>query len=209
MHPIAALLIPLILTLQSPAGASQHQHDEPNKLQLGTIHFPVSCDARVQNTIERGVALLHSFAFETAEMTFAQVAQDDLQCAMAHWGIARSLWRWDAPEAPIRKRGWDEVVRAKALRPPTKREKEYIASVAALYKSPDKKDDKRWNRYMDRLARLHRDFPGDDEATAFYAFALVAADNDEDPTHARLRQAAALLEPLFAAEPIIRAWRII
>jgi tetratricopeptide (TPR) repeat protein len=201
MHPIAALMIPLTLSSQSPAGGSQQQHDEPNELQLGTTHFPVSCDARVQKTIERGVALLHSFAFETAEMTFTQVAQDDPQCAIAHWGIARSLWRWDAPEAPIRKRGWAEVVRAKALHPPTKREKEYIASVAALYRSPDKKDDSRWNRYMDRLARLHRDFPDDHEATAFYAFALVGADKDDDPTHAKLRQAAALLEPLFDSEP--------
>ncbi len=201
MYPTFASFIFLALTLQLPAGAPQHQHDEPNELQLGTIHFPVSCDARVQKTIERGVALLHSFAFETAEMTFTQAAQDDPRCAMAHWGIARSLWRWDMPEAPVRKRGWEEVVRARALHPRTKREKEYVDSVAGLFKSPEKKDDKRWSRYMDRLARLHHDFPGDNEATAFYAFALVNADKDADATHARRRQAAAILEPLFASEP--------
>lgn len=201
MRPITTILFSLVLASNALAAPGQHQHDEPNNVQLGTIHFPVSCDPRVQKNFERGVALLHSFAFETAEMTFRQVAQDDPHCAMAHWGIARSLWRWDTPEAPIRKRGWDEVLRAKSLHARDRREKEYIASVAALYKSPNKKDDKRWNRYLDRLARLHRDFPDDHEATAFYAFALVGADKDEDPTHARMRQAAALLEPLFASEP--------
>ncbi len=47
---------------------------------------PTSCNPKVQKNFERGVALLHSFAFETAEATFRQVAQDDPHCAMAHWG---------------------------------------------------------------------------------------------------------------------------
>lgn len=179
----------------------QHQHDAPSAQQLGTVHFPVSCDPRVQKDFERGVALLHSFAFETAEATFRQIAQHDPHCAMAHWGIARSFWRWGEPEAPIRQKGWQEVVQAKALHPPSKREKEYIAATAALYKSPQKKDSKRWDRYVKAMEHLHRDYPDDHEATTFYAFALVAADNDNDATHAKRRRAAALLEPLFAAEP--------
>jgi hypothetical protein len=120
---------------------------------------------------------------------------------MAHWGIARSFWRWDAPDAATRKRGWGEVAIARSLHAQTKKEKEYIAAVAALYKTPESKDKTRWEKYLRKMERLHRDYPGDHEATALYAFALIGADREDDPRHAKRKQAAALLEPLFAVEP--------
>src|SRR5260370_33729841 len=72
--PFLALLSYLSL---SPAPNAQHQHDALTEQQLGTVYFPISCDARVQKQFDRGVALLHSFAFDTAVATFRPVAQDD------------------------------------------------------------------------------------------------------------------------------------
>jgi hypothetical protein len=84
------------------------------------------------------------------------------------------------------------------LRP---RERQYISAVAALYVKPGKKDEKRWDKYLQQMEQLHRDYPSDHEATAFYDFALIGADRDDDSTHAKRRQAVGLLEPLFAVEP--------
>src|SRR5260370_7703060 len=39
--------------------------------QLGKVNFPTSCTAQVQPTIEKGVALLHSFQYTESEKTFA------------------------------------------------------------------------------------------------------------------------------------------
>jgi hypothetical protein len=81
----------ILLLLASLAAANLVQanegnhHDELNDQQLGTVHFPISCAPGVQKAFERGVALLHSFAFDSAEAAFRQVAQDDPRCAMAHW----------------------------------------------------------------------------------------------------------------------------
>src|SRR5580692_2746922 len=100
--PFLALLSYVSL---SPAVNAQHQHDALTEQQLGTVHFPISCDPRVQKQFERGVALLHSFAFDTAEGAFRQVAQDDPHCAMAHWGIATTFSRWAGPDEKQRKRG--------------------------------------------------------------------------------------------------------
>ena len=197
---IALLLALVALTLPALADDSHHP-DELSEQQLGTVHFPISCAPDVQKRFEQGVALLHSFAFETAEHVFRKVAQDDPRCAMAHWGIARSFWRWDTPEPVIRKQGWSEVKVATSLHAQTKREREYISAVSALYKRPEKKDQKRWGKYLNRMEQLHRDYPRDHEVTAFYAFALIGADRDDDAKHAKRRQAAALLEPLFAVEP--------
>ncbi len=61
-----------------------------SEAQVGTIDFPTSASGDVQDNFIRGVALLHSFAFEDAIEHFqkAQEAQPDF--AMAYWGEAMS-----------------------------------------------------------------------------------------------------------------------
>jgi hypothetical protein len=116
-------------------------------------------------------------------------------------GIARSFWRWGQPDTATRERGWREIVLANSLKPLSNREREYIAAAAGLYRNPDANDKNRWEAYVSGMERLHRDFPNDNEATAFYADGLIRADRDEDPQHEKRREAAKLLEPLFAREP--------
>lgn len=187
-------------TVPLVAGQSHH-HDELNEQQLGTVHFPTSCAPKVQGNFKRGVALLHSFAFETAEATFRQVATDDPHCAMAHWGIAKTFSRWGTPDARQRKLGWDEIKIAKSLHARTARERDYINAVATLYKHPEKRDDHRDQRYLKGMEKVYRRHPDDHEGAAFYAFALMNADHDDDPTHAKRKQAADILEKLFVLEP--------
>src|SRR5579864_4630932 len=94
-----------------------HHHEDLTETQLGTVHFPVSCAASVQKPFARGVALLHSFWYEEAEKEFLQIAKDDPQCAMAHWGVALSLWHqlWNQPDAKVISRGVDEVHKAESV----------------------------------------------------------------------------------------------
>jgi hypothetical protein len=151
---VAALLLSTILSSRN-----MYNQKSLDQAKFGTVHFPTSCSASVQKEFERGVALLHSFAFETAEETFRQVAKDDPRCAMAHWGIARSFWRWSDPDANIREQGWREALLASSLEPPTRREKEYIAAVSALYQEPQSEDKHRWDRYVEQMQLLQRTIP--------------------------------------------------
>ena len=77
-----------------------HHHEDFTETQLGTVRFPISCNPAVQKSFDRGVALLHSFWYEEAEKEFVQIAKDDPHCAMAHWGVAMSLWHqlWNEPD---------------------------------------------------------------------------------------------------------------
>src|SRR5579862_4128989 len=129
------LTISLMFTLSAAANDDGHHHEELTQDQLGTVHFPVSCAAAVQKPFERGVALLHSFWYEEAEKEFAQIAKDDPSCAMAHWGVAMSLWHqlWDHPNAEITKRGLAELKKAQSLHPETNRERDYIGALRAFY----------------------------------------------------------------------------
>jgi len=198
---LVATLAFLTAVRPSVADEGQHHHDQLNQQQLGSVHFPVSCDAEVQKTFERGVALLHSFAFESAESTFRQIAQDDPHCAMAHWGIAMTFTRWGEPTPDQLKHGWEEIRIAKSLRPATARERDYIEAETVFYRHPEKKDKKRDERRLKALEKIYRSYPNDHEGAAWYAFALMNSDRDDDPTHAARKQAAAILEPLFVIAP--------
>ena len=196
------LLLISLIAFAIPAAADEgHHHDEPSELELGSVHFPISCAPEVQKIFERGVALLHSFAFETAEATFRQVAKDDPKCAMAHWGIASTFSRWGTPSAEQMKQGWGQLKMAKSLHAKTVRERDYIDAIATIYVNPEKKDGKRGDKFLRKLERLHERYPDDLEATAFYAFALKDSDRDDDPKHTKRKEAAAILEKLFLIEP--------
>lgn len=187
------LLFSLFLCSYASAGNGQHQHDGLTESQLGSVHFPISCDARVQKEFERGVALLHSFAFETAQATFRQVAKDDPSCAMAHWGIAATFNRWAGPDGKQQKQAKDEIRIAKSLHAKTARERDYIAAETAVYA--------RHGNYLKAMEKVYRRYPEDHEAAAFYALALESSDPDNDPTHEQRKKAAAILEELFVSEP--------
>jgi hypothetical protein len=59
---------------------SQHQHAVAG---LGTVDFPTSCNATAQKLISRGAALLHSFGYEEARISFNDAAKADQTCPMA------------------------------------------------------------------------------------------------------------------------------
>jgi tetratricopeptide (TPR) repeat protein len=183
----------------------QHHHEDLTAAQLGTVTFPVSCTPSVQKPFERGVALLHSFWYEEAEKEFMQISQDDPQCSMAHWGVAMSLWHqlWDHPEAKVITRGLDEVHQAKTTDgKTTPREQAYIAAIAAFYGDSRKLNHAaRAKAYSDAMKKVYETYPDDHEAAAFYALSLLASEPHDDATFANRKQAAAVLEKLFAIEP--------
>jgi hypothetical protein len=197
----AVLALAAAFLFTFPALADEgHHHEELTAEQLGTVHFPVSCAASVQKPFERGVALLHSFWYEEAEKQFQQIVTNDPQCAMAHWGVAMSIWHqlWDSPNAATIKRGQAEVKKAK--HPKTDRERDYIAAMKSFYAG--KHDyDARANAYSRAMEQMYQRYPDDREAAAFYALSLLAAEPENDSTFVNRKKAAAVLEKLFAEEP--------
>ncbi|HET9406262.1 MAG TPA: hypothetical protein VFO39_03430 [Candidatus Sulfotelmatobacter sp.] len=202
-------LVVLVCALASFAFADDdqdhHHHEDLTEAQLGTVHFPVSCSASVQKPFERGVAMLHSFWYEEAEKEFVQIGKDDPHCAMAHWGVAMSLWHqlWNQPDAKVVARGADEVKQAeKSQRRATARERGYIAAAHAFYSNSKKLDhDARAQAYSEAMKKVYESNADDHEAAAFYALSLLAANPHEDENFTNRKQAAAILEKLFAVEP--------
>jgi tetratricopeptide (TPR) repeat protein len=176
----------------------------PGTPRLGKVSFPVSCAPGVQDAFDRGVAWLHSFEFEEAEKSFREVAQQDPHCAMAEWGIAMSLWHplWDHPHAESLKRGAQAVAQAESLSAQTPRERDYIAAIAAFYKDASRlSHQERAAAYSRAMQQVYERYPQDLEAAAFYGLSLLAAEPSPDPGLANRKQAAPVLEAVFAKNP--------
>src|SRR5580658_5838428 len=126
MKPTLLVLIGLVVFPFAVSADEGNHHEELTTDQLGTVHFPVSCAPFLQKPFERGVALLHSFWYEEAEKQFTQIGKGDRSCAMAHWGVAMSIWHqlWNRPDAATIQRGAAEVKQAKSLHPKTDRERD-------------------------------------------------------------------------------------
>src|SRR5436305_14008407 len=90
------------------------QDSKATSEQLGRVNFPTSCTAEAQPVFEKGVALLHSFQYATADAAFADAAQKDPHCAIAYWGEAMSLYHqlWEFPSSSDLKKGHELIEKA-------------------------------------------------------------------------------------------------
>ena len=203
-HVRAVLCSLAMVLLWSGKVSSEQEHGAHGSSgALGTVEFPVSCSARAQESFTRGVALLHSFTYEESAEAFRDAAAKDAGCAMAHWGLAMTEYHqmWPPYAGPAElKRGSAEIEAARALKPPTGREKEYLAALGVFYDGWEQRGHAvRAEAYRNAMQGLHERNPKDPEAAVFYALALIATASPEDKTYANQREAAALLVPVFAA----------
>jgi hypothetical protein len=198
-----ALLI--FLSPFSAPGLSGAASAAPPPDRLGRVSFPTSCTPEAQPTLEKALALLHSFQYTESEQIFADAAKQDPKCAMAQWGKAMALYHqlWDFPQAGTLKQGLEDVQQAQKIGAATERERGYIAAAAAFYQDNSKLSHaERTDTYSAALAQLHAQSPQDVEASAFYALSLVAlADVDHVDDLANRKKAIAILDPLFRQHP--------
>jgi len=186
---------------------SQMMHHEPAPAsaarteRLGTVSFPVSCSTTVQAPFNRGVALLHDFWYEEAQRQFELIAKDDPTCAMAHWGVAMSVFHqiWNRPDEKTMEEGWAELQKAQSAK--TARERDYIAALAIFYKPGEEKYQARIDAYSKAMAKLYQQYPEDVDAGAFYALSLLATTEPDDTSLTMEHKAMAVLTPLFAKYP--------
>jgi tetratricopeptide (TPR) repeat protein len=171
--------------------------------RLGKVSFSISCSPPVRAQFSRGVALLHDFWYEEARPQFEKIAKADPQCAMAHWGIAMSLFHqiWDRPNEQSMAEGWRELQAAAAHPAKTARERGYISALGGFFQPGDRDYQSRIDSYSAAMAKLYARYPQDVDAGAFYALSLLAAEAPDDTSLAQEHKAMAVLNPLFAENP--------
>lgn len=199
---VAGFLIASMGGCSHQSRSSLPQHDAHT---LGTVNFPISCSKPAQAEFNHALALLHHMTYAPARDGFLRVATTDSTCAMAQWGIAMTLFQplWPTRPGPEElQRGWDAVQAAEALHPPTKRERLFVAAAEAFYLEPASTDYwLRIRRWEHAAEAAYDSLPGDDEAAAFYALALLATAPSDTNSRAHADRAAEILLQLYHRNP--------
>jgi len=191
---LSALLVgPSLARADRSAGVVSSDH-------LGKVDFPTSCAREAQPSLEKGLALLHSFQYTESEKAFADASTRDPKCAIAHWGKAMATYHqiWDFPDDKTLRGGRKEIEKAQKLRPALPREQDFINAAAAFFQKKSKMSHSgRIQAYSSVLERLHTQSPGDVEISSFYALSLIALAEEEVDSTANLKKAISILDPLL------------
>lgn len=199
---VAVLLATATAGFHALAAGPQHHAAQP----LGAVEFRVSCNAGAQAAFDRGLALLHHMTYPQARAAFREAADADANCAMAHWGIAMTLFTplWPTrPDAAALQEGWQEATIARSLAPEDVRERGFIASAEAFFRDPDGQDYwARLRRWEAAQADLYDAFPDDVEVATFHSLAhLAGAPPTGNEARQRADRAAAILMQMHQVHP--------
>ena len=174
--------------------------------ELGAVDFQVACAEEARDDFDRALALLHHMMYEESRGVFEAITAAHPECAMAHWGIAKTLFQplWPGrPDQETRERGWDAVQQARALEPETAREQALVEAVEAFWQNPE--SDEWWpriERWAETMEDVYREHPDDLDVTAFYGLSLLAAGQVADDQLAYNAQAADILKDVYEEEPL-------
>jgi hypothetical protein len=174
----------------------------PADKEFGNLNFAVSC-SNVQEPFNFGVKLLHSFEYDEAEKAFSAVLDKEPKCAMAYWGVAMSNFHslWAPPSQDELQKGSKALEIARSLSP-NEKEKDYIEALGSFYHDYQNKDHKtRCLAYELSMEKLMKKYPGEKEATIFYALSLVTAADPADKTFTKQKKAGEILKSLYPGQP--------
>jgi tetratricopeptide (TPR) repeat protein len=199
----------LIALLASLVSAAAFAHDDDAKpggtQQLGKVNFANSCKPAVQQKLQRGVAMLHSFWWPAGENAFQEIAAEDPSCVVAAWGFASILmynpFVGGTPAKDV-ERAQAAIAKGRQMGTKTQREKDYLEAVAAYYEDwANRNERQRVSARAEAYEKLAAKYPKDDEAQIFYAVYLIATQQSSDQTYSAALKAAAILEKQFAKSP--------
>lgn len=187
-----------ILAMTSPASAQTQA--------AGPVDFRISCSPEAQTEFNRGVTLLHHMTYPRARESFQRTAQIDPACAMAHWGVAMTLFQplWPTRPGPAELRqGWGLVQTARERGGMSDRERLLVDAVAEFFREPESKDYwQRIRRWEAAMAKAYAAYPGDQDVAAFFALAhLAAAPPDDRSVIAHSQRAAEILAAVYEQNP--------
>lgn len=172
---------------------------------VGEVEFDISCDPKVQEIFNQGVAMLHHMMYAQSRDLFNKMIRTDSDCAMFHWGVAMTYLHplWAPPSQSDLENGLAAVSRAQELGASTQREAGYIDAVSVYFTDWQQfNHSERLERWEKAQRSLHLSNPGDIDAAGFYALSHLATAPKADKTFAHQKNAGQLLEGLHNKAPM-------
>jgi tetratricopeptide (TPR) repeat protein len=211
-RPTAALfsracIVPLGLFLAFGLSAQHedHMHDDAPvgaEESIGAVEFRADCDPPAQAAFDRALALMHHMMYVQARGEFSAIAEDHPDCAMAHWGIATTLFQplWGTTpgdEDIERARGAIDRARKAA---DDERERLLIEATAAFFEPETDRLRDRLKAWVDGMNVAYQAHPEDHDVAALYSLSLLTEALWSDDRDALHDQAEALLAAIWEQE---------
>ena len=175
------------------------------RARYGKAEMGISCTEAAKAPFERGLLLLHSFAWADARKGFQEAAQADPNCAMAYWGVAMSYYDGlhEHPSAPEVEEARAALAQARVANAATERERAYVAAAEHIFRGyPQAERRDRDRAYSQAMAEIHRAYPQDREAAIFHALSMLSlARRGVENGNELQKQATEIMEPLFRELP--------
>ena len=199
-----AILAALLIAVSATSALAQSS-TEDYRARYGRAEMNISCADAAQAPFERGLLLMHSFAWEQAREGFEEATQADPDCAIAYWGVAMSYYDslHEPPSAEEVEAARAALAKAHASSTATDRERAYVAAADQIFRGyPDVPRRDRDRAYNQALGEMHRNFPQDREAAIFYSLSKLAlARRGVENANELQAEAAEIMEPLFDELP--------
>lgn len=169
---------------------------------LGEIDFPNSGSDTAQEDFIEGVLFLHNFEYEDAARAFRRAQKKDPDFALAYWGEAMTynhpIWMdQDQAQAQEVLERFGNSVEERQAKTPTQREKDYLMTVEQLFgNTPESEGKSKMERdfmYRDAMQSLHKKYPDDHEAAAFYGLSILGTAHQGRDYAIYMRAAAELM----------------
>jgi tetratricopeptide (TPR) repeat protein len=183
--------------------SAQHGHNKARQ-DHGKVNFDISCNMEAQSRFNHGLGMLHHMMYDQAADIFNEALAADPDCAMAYWGVAMTRLNplWAPPNEKTFKKGYDAIKKGADTGNPTEKELDYIHALKAYYAVMDESGFRNGLKAWEReLEKVHKKYPDDIDAGAFYGLSLLATASRDDETFSQQAKAGTLLESLYKRAP--------
>ncbi|MDC0662781.1 hypothetical protein [Marinobacter sp. SS21] len=199
-------LLVAILTLPLSASADQaHSNAEMSAGgdAIGTINFQANCQDDVRADVDHALGLMHHMMYTQARAEFDAITQADPDCAMAHWGIATTLFQplWGTtPSAADISQGRQSVQNARKTAD-NERERLLIDASAAFFEPDTDQLRERLAGWIEGMAKAYQAFPDDLNVATLYALSRLTLALSAEDRKALHDEAEAVLRGAWEREP--------
>ncbi len=195
------------LGLALPAIADQKTMNDANASNagnsIGTVNFQVSCGEAVRADVDHALGMMHHMMYTQARSEFEAVVQTEPDCAIAHWGIATTLfqplWGTIPGEADIA-RGREAIHKARAAAKDP-REKSLIEATGAFFDPETDMVRERLAGWTKGMEAAYRAYPDDLDVASLYALSRMTPALPSDDPKALRDEAEQVLREAWKTEP--------
>ncbi|NMT65103.1 tetratricopeptide repeat protein [Marinobacter orientalis] len=170
---------------------------------VGTINFRADCSEHMRADVDHALGMMHHMMYTQAQAEFEAITEAEPGCAMAHWGVATSLFQplWSTtPSAADITRGRQAIREARNAAGNT-REQLLIDATAAFFDTETDQVEERLAGWIDGMDSAYRAFPDDVDIATLYALSLLAKARSAEDRKALHDEAERVLRAAWKTEP--------